>query len=198
MNSVQTFIFHLVATPLMGQIVLSEVMFDLPGPDSPNEFVEIFNLSDQTVDLAGWQIRDKTSTDELTDTGNGTVLNGRSYAVILEGDYESDNGLYDNLIPDSVIVLKVDDKSIGNQLSTSDSLFIINSSGTALDSVAWTDISASGFSLERLFLERESTVSNWATSFDSLGTPGLPNSVTPTAVDLGIAAESIIDRKSVV
>ena len=191
MNSVQTFIFHLVATPLMGQIVLSEVMFDLPGPDSPNEFVEIFNLSDQTVDLAGWQIRDKTSTDELTDTGNGTVLNGRSYAVILEGDYESDNGLYDNLIPDSVIVLKVDDKSIGNQLSTSDSLFIINSSGTALDSVAWTDISASGFSLERLFLERESTVSNWATSFDSLGTPGLPNSVTPTAVDLGIAAESI-------
>lgn len=187
----RTITLQLVAAPLIGQVVFSEVMFDLAGPDSPNEFVEIFNLSDRSVDLAGWLISDKSSTDELLDLGRGTTLLPFSYCVILEGDYEIGDGLYDAVIPDSVLILTVDDNSIGNQLSVSDSLTLIDSDSTVIDSLGWSQIASPGFSLERLFLDRQSTWDNWALSKDSLGTPGLPNSVTPVAVDLGIFALGI-------
>jgi len=36
----------LIFESLMAQIYFSEVMFDLDGSDSPNEFIEIYNASD--------------------------------------------------------------------------------------------------------------------------------------------------------
>jgi len=42
---------------IFSQAVISEVMYDLAGTDSPNEFVEIFNTSSiNAVDLTGWKI----------------------------------------------------------------------------------------------------------------------------------------------
>ena len=39
-------VFVLITNLLWSQITISEVMFDLEGSDSPNEFVEIYNYSD--------------------------------------------------------------------------------------------------------------------------------------------------------
>ncbi|HIC36341.1 MAG TPA: lamin tail domain-containing protein, partial [Candidatus Marinimicrobia bacterium] len=49
---------------LSEQILITEIMYDLDGTDSPNEFVEIFNPSDtDSLNMDGWTIRDRSSTD---------------------------------------------------------------------------------------------------------------------------------------
>ncbi|MDP6396212.1 MAG: lamin tail domain-containing protein [Candidatus Marinimicrobia bacterium] len=183
----------LLATfPLSAQLIFSEIMFDLDGSDSPNEFVEVYNSGTDSVDLSYWQISDKFSTDELVDGGMGTIIPPERYALIMEGDYDEAAGIYLNLIPDSVLIVRVDDSSIGNGLSASDSLFLSDSTGVVSDSLGWSDISASGFSYERKRLDHSNTIANWATSLDSLGTPGFLNSVTPPPVDAALIASSII------
>jgi len=129
--------------------------------------------------------------DELGDAGKGTILLPLSYVVIFEGDYVISSGIYSRLIPDSVLYLKVDDNSIGNQLSASDSVFLINTDGDTVDRYGWKDISAPGFSQERRRLDLAGTSSNWTISLDSLGTPGFLNSVTPPEIDAAIYTTSV-------
>jgi len=39
---------------LRSQIIITEIIYDLVGSESPNEFVELFNISDSdTIDLTG-------------------------------------------------------------------------------------------------------------------------------------------------
>jgi hypothetical protein len=197
---VKYFFFYLLFTiPLCAQVLITEVMYDLDGTDSPNEFVELFNPSTtDTVDLAGWQIRDKSSTDAIVDSGFGLELPPLGYGLLLEGDYNFDTGIYADSIPPGVILMKVDDSSIGNGLSTSDSLYLIDSSGTTIDSLGWTDIAPDGFSLEKIRLNYPNTPNNWSASQDSLGTPGTSNSVLPLPVDGELLPDSLAFSPTVI
>lgn len=179
--------------PLAGQVVLSEIMFNLEGSDSPNEYVEIYNLSTQdTIDLAEWKIRDKYSLDDLVDAGMGLHLLPRTFALIMEGDYDISTGIYTTLIPESALIIKVDDNSIGNGLGNSaDSLFLINVDGDTVDFHGWEGITAPGYSLERIRLDKPSITDNWSTSIDSLGTPGFLNSVLLPEIDAALDSSSI-------
>lgn len=182
----------LCLSPLSSQIVLSEVMFDPEGSDNPNEFVELYNLSEvDTINLTGWKIRDIREIDSLIDAGSGMKLPPHSFGLIFEGDYDFDTGLYNSIFPDSAIALTIDGKTLGNQLSQTDSLYLIDPDGMKVDSVGWENISNPGFSMERIRLYMPSEESNWSTSLDSLGTPGFLNSVTPLEVDGLIVSESI-------
>ena len=80
-------VFVLITNLLWSQITISEVMFDLEGSDSPNEFVEIYNYSDDDIVFQNWVLIDNHSTDELIPDGF-TILPSNRYAVILEGDYD--------------------------------------------------------------------------------------------------------------
>jgi len=196
----QYFFFYLLFTiPLCAQVLITEVMYDLDGIDSPNEFVELFNPSTtDTVNLAGWQVRDKSSTDAIVDSGFGLELPPLGYGLLFEGDYNFYTGIYADSIPPGVILMKVDDSSIGNGLSTSDSLYLIDSSGTTIDSLGWTDIVPDGFSLEKIRLNYPNTPNNWRASKDSLGTPGAPNSVLPQPVDGEILPDSLAFSPAVI
>ncbi len=186
-----TGLFVIVFCLLRGQVVITEVMYNLPGADSPNEFVEIVNLSPlDTVNLRGYSIRDRYTTDALVDSGYGLTLAPGQYGLILEGDYSFSEGIYSGFIPDSVVLIKVDDSSIGNGLSGTDSLYLLDTTGQAVDSVGWTDRADPGFSLEKIRLERPNRDWNWAPSVDSLGTPGRPNSVRPLAINGAILNNS--------
>jgi len=186
-------IYLLFTIPLSAQVLITEVMYELDGPDSPNEFVELFNPSTtDTVDLTGWQIRDKSSTDAIVDSGFSRELPPLGYGLLLEGDYNFANGIYADSIPPGVILMKVDDASIGNGLSTSDSLYLMDSSGTVVDSLGWNDIAPGGFSIEKIRLNYPNTPNNWQASEDSLGTPGASNSVLPFPVDGKILPDSLI------
>ena len=66
-------LFQSIAFPQ--QILITEIMYDLDGTDSPNEFVEIFNPSEtDSLNMNGWTIRDRSSTDALIDSGFGLKI----------------------------------------------------------------------------------------------------------------------------
>ncbi|MDP6935815.1 MAG: lamin tail domain-containing protein [Candidatus Marinimicrobia bacterium] len=168
---------------IFSQITISEVMFDLDGADSPNEFIEIYNFSETALDLSGFTIADKHSTDELM-IETTAILNSGEYALIFEGDYD---GFYDQNIPPNLLQLFVDDSSIGNGLGNiQDSVFLINSAGDTLSQFGWDWDITPGHSIEKIVLDFPNTSSNWKESIDSLGTPGYSNSVSGFATDVGI------------
>ncbi len=178
-----------VMCQLHGQVIFTEIMYDLPGTDSPNEFVECFNTSSDTISLNNWRLKDKYTSDFLVDTNWNFIVSPQSYFLIMEGDYIAGSGIYQSLIPEYTPMFYVDDASIGNGLSASDSLFIIDSSGTVIDSIGWDDIANDGYSIERIRLDQPSTPANWITSLDSLGSPGFVNSVFPHQTDGRIVAD---------
>jgi hypothetical protein len=169
------------------QILITEIMYDLDGSDSPNEFVEIFNPSEtDSLNMEGWTIRDRSSTDALIDSGFGLKIPPLSYGLIMEGDYPILSGIYNLIIPENTILIKVDDSSIGNGLSVSDSLYLQDSTGQIMETVGWEDWAQDGFALERLRYHLGNNPLNWAQSLDSLGTPGLVNSVLPDSIDFAV------------
>jgi hypothetical protein len=167
---------------VLAQIVISEVMFDLDGPDSPNEFVEIYNSSNIVVNLANWKIMDSNSVDDIL--GDNLSLQPFSFAIILEGDY---SGFYDNYFPENTLLLEVDDSSIGNGLKNSnDYLYLVSNVGDTVSSMNWSSGTTPGFSYEKIVLEIENNPLNWRESIDSLGTPGFQNSISGYSVDIAI------------
>ncbi len=86
-------------------LTFSEIMFD---PQSANsEFIELYNLSDtESIDLDSCKIIYSTSkADVITTAGFGTILQPKSFAVILEGDYDFVSGIYNDLIPPDALIL---------------------------------------------------------------------------------------------
>lgn len=63
----RVFIYLVLSLSLWGQIIITEVMYNPAGADSPNEFVEIYNTSDFPADISGWSIADLAATDRLLD-----------------------------------------------------------------------------------------------------------------------------------
>src|SRR3989338_11292613 len=62
-------------SPVVNQIVISEVQ--IIGDNASNDFVELYNPTDNSVDLSGWQIRIKSSTGtdaSLVLIGNGISI----------------------------------------------------------------------------------------------------------------------------
>jgi len=179
---------------ISGQVIITEVMYNLEGSDSPNEYVELYNPTADTVDLTGWLLRDKFSTDTIEDSSNGCKIPPDGFGLIMEGDFPIGAGIY--TIPANTVVMKVDDKSIGNGLSGSDSLYLVDPSGNVTDSLGWNDIVTPGYSIERVRNHLPNTHSNWKMSRDSLGTPGKINSVSPYNIDGHLLANSLRLSKS--
>ena len=80
-----------------------------------NEFIEIYNRSEtQSFDLSNYKIIYYTSNaDVIISAGFGTILPPKSYAVILEGDYDFASGIYNSIIPANALKLKISDNSFG-------------------------------------------------------------------------------------
>ena len=64
------------------------------------------------------------------------------YGIIFEGDYNFQNGIYTEYLPNDAVLIKVGSTTIGNNLNNAggDSLYLINTDGFIPDSVGYTDI----------------------------------------------------------
>ena len=95
-------------------IILSEIMFK-PQPGD-NEFIELYNISEnEKVDLSGYKIKYQTSNpDSIVSAGSGTILYPKSFAVILQGKYDTANGIYKDIVPSNALILKIYDNSFGS------------------------------------------------------------------------------------
>jgi len=175
-------------------LVLSEIMFN---PQSGNnEFIEIYNRSEtQSFDLANFKIIYYTSNpDVITYAGFGTVMPPKSYAVILEGDYDFAAGIYNSIIPANALKLKISDSFFGTSgmaNTTNRPVWFVNAANDTLDHFTYSANNGVGFSDEKIIMNRESLSSNWSNSQVFNGTPGFKNSVTPLNYDLRIKSLSI-------
>jgi len=188
-------LLYIAATVCTGQIIFSEVMYDVPGSDYHDEFVEIFNTSaDDTVDLTGWRFSDGTSDDHLSDAGFGLKIAPQQFGVILDGSYFSASGRYDDVIPPQALVLTISDKAFGsNGLSNSvaERLALLDSSGHEVQAYTYSVGNIPGYSDEKIFMTANNDSANWADALVYGGTPGKRNSVTPYDYDVAFAAGAL-------
>jgi len=193
-----TLLIFFIAATIFAQsdtaLVLSEIMFN---PQSGNnEFIEIYNRSEtQSFDLANHKIIYYTSNaDLITSAGFGTVLPPKSYAVIFEGDYDFAAGIYNSIIPANTLKLKISDNSFGasGMANTTDRpVLFVNAADDTLDRHTYSANNSTGFSEEKIIINRDSSPINWANSQVFNGTPGFRNSVTPLNYDLKIKSLTI-------
>jgi len=120
-------------------ILINEIMYDPELNDNYYEWIELYNPTNQSINLTDWSLTDNSAEDFLegnSDHGNGTtILPPFSYALI------TDHGtkFYNNCsISNSTVKLYVDDSAIGNGLSNSgDKLILKNNQNETVDAVEW-------------------------------------------------------------
>jgi phosphatidylserine/phosphatidylglycerophosphate/cardiolipin synthase-like enzyme len=114
-------------------------MYDPIPNDNYNEWIELYNPTNHSINVSDWTISDNYAEDYLEgdfDHGNGTtIIPPYGYAII------ADHGtkIYENFsISNDTIYLYVDDKSIGNGLGNSgDMLILKNNLNETIDTLEW-------------------------------------------------------------
>ncbi len=192
------FLFPVVTNIIAQNLILNEVMFS--PSESNGEFIELFNKSfSETIDLTEFGIKYHTSSaDYLLPLKNGSLLPPRSYAVILEGDYDFVSGAYMNVIPDTVIVMTIDDNAFGSSGMSNSSnreVTLVDKNGNVIDSYIYTADNAAGYSDELVSADENL---GWKNSSVFGGTPGRKNSVSPVNYDLGIVRLSVTDTEQLI
>ncbi len=204
-------------------IILNEVLANPRGsesgtgsPGDRNEFLEIYNNSNDSIDLAGWFLTDFDATDEIsawTDPNiltrcpeviiNSTFLPAHGFAVILDPEYTSDDttGGYVQpySFPPKTLILTVGNTTLGDGLANTDPVLLYapdlaesTSFGTPFDTLdSLPDDAGDGISWERIKADEADRVSNWISCPNSSGsTPGSENS-TLSFRDLAISPDDI-------
>ncbi len=64
-------------------IIFNEILPSPEGPDSENEWIELFNKNDFNVDLSNWKIKDSIGTVTIYTFPKNTTIKNKSYLVIL-------------------------------------------------------------------------------------------------------------------
>jgi len=168
-------------------------MFDPSGSEYHDEFIEIYNDSDNAVDLTGWKVGDQDEIDGLQpfESSKSMLLSPRSYAIILDSSYPENSQLYDQLIPAGVLKLMIDDGSFGKyglSNSIADTVRLVDNLGVLADRYQYVTDQDPGYSEERNSFSN----SSWQNSLVLLGTPGKKNSVV--ALDFDLSLDLILDR----
>ncbi len=174
-------------------ITITEVMFNASGN---NEFIELYNLSPtESISLKDWKIRYYTSnSDGIIGLDTNLTLAPQSYAIILEGDYDSANGIYNQLIPPEALLLKIDNNSFGTSgmANTTDrTIYLINNLNDTVDVYTYSADNSTGYSDEKIILNDDNTSGNWKNSITLYGSPGSRNTVSQKMNDLSLSSLTI-------
>ena len=186
----------LFCTPARARVVLSEVMYDPPGADHHDEYVELVNTDAAAgVDLSGWCLGDGEEIDLLLDGGGGMVLGPGQFALVLDGSYSAASTTYES-VRTKALLLTIDDKAFGRggwSNSREETVVLCNARGDTVEVFRYQPAARPGFSWEKVDPQAGSTAANWALTLIEGGTPGRLNSVDeklrPAAGGIAIAAE---------
>ena len=189
------FILVLVGS-ITAQVRLSEIMFRPDTLSNYTEFVEIVNVGSTPVDLTGWKIGDSLDVDAILPHNGDAVLQPGQYGIILDPGYFDHASIYDELIPDTALILTIEDASFGRyglRNAPPLTVYLYNAGGELVDSYRYSSDNPPGYSDEKIDVNGPNSPQNWANSRRFRGTPGAVNSVTPQPVDLAITAVEPVD-----
>lgn len=173
-------------------LVINEIMYD--PLSSQNEWFELFNRSDQPINLARWTFNDKPTSNSV----NSFEISSRLF-VIKSGEYAivaADSSMF-QLFPgllqsDSTIHICVLNRSSGFGFNNDGDAIVLKDLTTqTIDSVAYLPqwhhpdvVDTKGRSLERINPNIASNdPRNWSTCTNTLGgTPGKANSIATTSI----------------
>ncbi len=215
----------LLALVAVSRVVITEVMANPLGstgahaPEDRNEFVELYNPTQEAVDLMGWILDDLDgSLDRLiawrdssilganpTAIINYTWLGPGKYAVVLDSEYTDPApvGGYEQpyRFGDSCLILTTANTTIGNGLATTDPLVLASPYGDtstfgtpAIPNDNFPANPGDGFSWERIDQVGPDIISNWATCSDGC-TPGGPN-LASTVPNLSVSELRLAEPES--
>ncbi|HET56516.1 MAG TPA: lamin tail domain-containing protein, partial [Ignavibacteria bacterium] len=194
-NLIQTLVLIvLLATSLIAQNhpVFSEIMFYPSGDGNKNEYVELYNPTNQAIDLSDYRIKVATFAIKsiIAYNAGSTVLQPDQFAVIIEGDYDPVTGPYN--FPPEALVVTINSTTFGPMANTSDRpVYLLNSGGDTLSVYTYSANNAVGYSDEKIILNTDNSSANWANSLVFNGTPGFKNSVSPKEKDIAVAEISV-------
>lgn len=181
--------FSRAATPQLGDVVVNEFM---ASPDAGGvEYVELFNRSDQDFNLSTFSLADATGSPRPI-ASSATFAAG-SYVVVA-----SDTTILQSRFPDGFGGSRVLQSTVPSLNNGGDTI-VLSSSGTAVDSLAYTAAQVQqGVALERVDPAVPGVASNFALSTDpSGGTPGRINSqfapdvTLPMLIELRVAVDTL-------
>jgi hypothetical protein len=160
-------------------LVINEIMYS-PSSGEP-EWIEIYNRSNETIDVSDWSFSDVSSSAIIAD----------SSLVLLPGDYL--------ILTDDISILsfydimsEVIEVNLPSLNNSGDVLTLKDGTNRTIDSLEYLPNwggSSGGRSLERIDADGLSSLSsNWGTSTGiAKATPGRINSVTPKNIDMSIS-----------
>ena len=84
------FTFLFIPKILFAEVHITEIMYDLVGADSGREWIEVYNTSDQDVDLSQYRffrnnVNHRISIYDPNEQGLSNILLAKNYAVIADG-----------------------------------------------------------------------------------------------------------------
>jgi hypothetical protein len=174
---------------LSAEIILSEIMFNPTGNERYDEFIELYNLGNESVDLFGWLLSDGTKFNTILPFENTSVLKPNHYALILVPNYFANSLIYANDIPDETLLFTIDRSQFGAyglKNTEGEPISIHLPDTTRVARYQYSPDNKDGFSEEKVELDKGDAANNWQNSIRHGGTPGFENSVTPKPFDLAL------------
>ncbi|MBI2613148.1 lamin tail domain-containing protein, partial [Candidatus Kaiserbacteria bacterium] len=120
-----------------GKLLINEVLYDLlnggsQGSENENEWVEIFNGTNATIDLSGYMLHDNSSASSTIPSG--TILGSGKYLVVTGSTTTASFWS----IPGDAIVIVDSSGTIGNGLANGgDNVLLMAADDTIVDAVSW-------------------------------------------------------------
>lgn len=164
--------FFIVGTPAgPGNLIISELFYNPPGPSEETEFMELMNTSvDETIDLTGVRV----DRGVRFDFAPGTTL-APSERLLVVADSLAFVGIYGADLP-------VAGQYTGNLNNSGETVRLVGHDGTPIETVSYDDktpwpeeADGQGFSLVRIAPEQNrpaQSPASWTRSRDPGGSPG--------------------------
>jgi len=181
-----------LTTPIRNKVIFNEIAWMGTDASSNNEWFELKNISNQAVDLSGWQILDKDNQIKIIfqkgNVSKTTIISAQGFFLLERTD-------------DQTIPFKNADFIYTGALSNSnEALYLFNQNCELEDIVLAEPNWPAGDSKEKRTMERDKYF-GWETflglqSFAVLGTPGAKNSNSTTKYLSQMASQASLNYSS--
>ncbi len=164
-----------ISATVNSEVVISEIYYDVAtnrgGID--DEWVELYNFGDDSVDISGWKIGDNDG--QLDILPENTVLSSGSF-LLISRNVNTFTDFWSTEVPDGTQIIGIDSKIGSNGLSsTGDTVILQDAEGSMVDSMSYG--SESEASVRAFEPGADDVVKGHSLSRDGIGTD------TDTAVD---------------